>query len=82
MMGTMFIQQGSLMERNIPIPFTNYTVYIPSASMALFNTGGCLQGEARGPRRGLTASGRHQGGLRRTPLSACLMTHQATGEGF
>jgi hypothetical protein len=32
------------MERNIPIPFTNYTVYIPSASMALFNTGASSRG--------------------------------------
>ena len=41
MMGTMFIQQGSMMERNVQLPWTNMSVYIPSATMALFNTGGC-----------------------------------------
>jgi hypothetical protein len=40
MMGTMFIQQGSMMERNVQLPWTNMSVYIPSATMALFNTGG------------------------------------------
>lgn len=41
-MGTMFIQQGSLMDNAVHLPGLNYTINIPSATMALFNTGAII----------------------------------------
>lgn len=45
-MGTMFIQQGSLMDNRIPLPSVfggdGAALYIPSATMALFNTGAII----------------------------------------
>lgn len=73
MMGTMFIQQGSLMERNIPIPFTIYTVYIPSASMALFNTGGCPQRRGQGSMAGSHSFREASGRFEAHPL-VCVPT--------
>uniref|UniRef100_A0A383WJ92 Major facilitator superfamily (MFS) profile domain-containing protein n=1 Tax=Tetradesmus obliquus TaxID=3088 RepID=A0A383WJ92_TETOB len=42
MMGTMFIQQGSLMDNRVSLPGTNVTLRIPAATMALFNTGAII----------------------------------------
>jgi peptide/histidine transporter 3/4 len=42
MMGTMFIQQGSLMDNRVALPGTGITLRIPAATMALFNTGAII----------------------------------------
>jgi hypothetical protein len=42
MMGTMFIQQGSLMDNRVALPGTGVTLRIPAATMALFNTGAII----------------------------------------
>lgn len=55
MMGTMFIQQGSLMDNSVPLPAwlgggggcdssssSGLCLHIPAATMALFNTGAII----------------------------------------
>lgn len=43
MMGTMFIQQGTLMDNRVVIPGTGgFVLRIPAATMALFNTGSII----------------------------------------
>jgi hypothetical protein len=42
MMGTMFIQQGSLMDNRVALPGTGITLRVPAATMALFNTGAII----------------------------------------
>eukprot|EP00878_Enallax_costatus_P010038 GHUV01010477.1.p1 GENE.GHUV01010477.1~~GHUV01010477.1.p1 ORF type:complete len:428 (+),score=155.40 GHUV01010477.1:2685-3968(+) len=42
MMGTMFIQQGTLMDNRVVIPGSGFVLRIPAATMALFNTGSII----------------------------------------
>lgn len=42
MMGTMFIQQGTLMDNRVTLPGSSFTLRIPAATMALFNTGAII----------------------------------------
>lgn len=42
MMGTMFIQQGTLMDNRVAVPGSTFALRVPAATMALFNTGAII----------------------------------------